>query len=134
MGRNFIHSNPRANEFLGNNQASKYSNNPEMKRIREQRLMAAQKSAKLFEEDLLNKFRSKNSKPSLLHQSEKGCSDKFKQDLLQKSERGAIQDSHRMSDRTANGAATDDFLELENSEDNNDVDMFHHEEKLLFKD
>ena len=31
-------------------------------------------------------------------------------------------------------AATDDFLELENSEDNNDVDMFHGDEKLLFKD
>ena len=102
-GRHFIHSNNRANEFLGNNQSNRYGNsnsntntNPEFNKIRQQRLARAEESAKNFEEDLLSKFRSKSTKPALLKQSEKGCSDKFKQDLLQKSE-SEIRTSQRLS-------------------------------------
>tara|TARA_B110000285_G_scaffold200113_2_gene233777 strand:- start:891 stop:1025 length:135 start_codon:yes stop_codon:yes gene_type:complete len=40
-----------------------------------------------------------------------------------------------LTDRTVNGAGTSDFLELENSEDNNQLEIdYDDDEKLLFKD
>ena len=58
--------------------------------------------------------------------------------MLQKSEK-AIHESSKhfvnLTDRTANGAGTSDFLELENSDDNNELDIdYDDDEKLLFKD
>jgi hypothetical protein len=58
--------------------------------------------------------------------------------LLQKSEKAIHESSKQLvnlTDRKPNGAGTSDFLDLENSEDNNQLEIdYDDDEKLLFKD